>query len=107
MVDPLGGSPSGPIGPGPSPTGTPGDFGPREPEIEGNSFIELLESSINEVNILQHNAGDKIQKLVTGEITSLHEVLIASEESGVAFNLLMQIRNKLLTAWNELRRMPV
>ncbi len=107
MVDPLGGSPSGPIGPGPTPTGSPSGFGPKEPDIKGNSFVELFESSINEVNHLQWNSGAKMRKLVTGEIESLHEVMIASEEAGLAFNLLMQIRNKLLTAWNELKRMPV
>jgi len=107
MVDPLGGSPSGPIGPGPAEQSSPGDFGPKAPDFEGNSFIELLRSSIDEVNNMQWGAGDKIKKYVSGETNNLHEVMIASEESGVAFNMLMQIRNKLLQAYNELKRMPV
>lgn len=107
MSDPFGSGPIGPTGPGPSSPGMVGDHGPRYPTPPGGSFLDLLKSSVNEVNHMQHNAGDKIRKYVTGEIGSLHEVMIASEEAGVAFNLLMQIRNQLMRAWDELHRMPV
>lgn len=107
MVDPLGGLPMGPFGPGPTEQGQMGEFGPSEPSVPGESFLALLKKSINEVNNMQAAAGDKIQKLVTGEISSVHEVMEASEEAGIAFNLLMQVRNQLLKAWDELRRMQV
>ncbi len=107
MVDPLGALPMGPIGPGPSEQGQIGEFGPKEPDVPGQSFVELLKKSINEVNNMQAAAGEKIEKLVTGEISSIHEVMAATEEAGIAFNLMMQVRNQLLKAWDELRRMPV
>jgi flagellar hook-basal body complex protein FliE len=101
-MDPLGASPIGPSGPG-----TPGDRGPKEPTQPGESFVDLLKNSINEVNQMKHNAGNKMQKLVTGEISNVHEVMIAAEEASVASSLLLQVRNQLLKAWNELRRAPV
>ncbi len=107
MVEPLGGMPVGPYGPGPTEQGTVGEFGPKEPSVPGESFVDLLESSINEVNHMKARAGDKMQKLVTGEISSVHEVMISVEEAGIAFNLLLQIRNKLMQAWDQLRRTPV
>ncbi|MFB3788075.1 MAG: flagellar hook-basal body complex protein FliE [bacterium] len=107
MPDPLHSMPLGPLGPGPAEQGTPGEFAPREPASPGQSFVELLKKSIDEVNNLQDQAGDKIQKLVTGEIGNLHEVMIATEEAGIALNLLLQVRNQLLRAWDELKRIPV
>lgn len=107
MSDPLGAGPIGPSGPGGRTHATVGEMGPKEPVPPGSSFVDLLKSSINEVNSLQHLSGEKQRKYVTGEITSLHEVMIAGEESGVAFNLLLQIRNMLLRTWDQLKRMPV
>lgn len=106
-MDPLGGSPTGPFGPGPAEQGMPGEFAPKEPSKPGESFVDLLKSSVNEVNNMKRGAGQKMQKLVTGEISSVHEVMVSVEEASIAFNLLMQVRNKLLQAWNELKRAPV
>ncbi|MBN2327509.1 MAG: flagellar hook-basal body complex protein FliE [Candidatus Omnitrophica bacterium] len=107
MVDPYSSMPVGPAGPAPAEQVQMGEIGPGAPQTSGDSFVDLLKKSINEVNNLQSGANDKIQKLVTGEISSIHEVIAATEEAGIAFNLLMQIRNQLMEAWNELRRMPV
>ncbi|MDX9753122.1 MAG: flagellar hook-basal body complex protein FliE [bacterium] len=107
MVDPLGGAPVGPYGPGPADQGIPGALGVKAPSEPGNSFADLLKTSINEVDAMQSQANNKIQKLVTGEISSVHEVMVATEEASVAFSLLMQIRNSLLQAFNELKRTPV
>ncbi|MGC9327190.1 MAG: flagellar hook-basal body complex protein FliE [Candidatus Hinthialibacter sp.] len=107
MLDPLRSMPAGPVGPGSAEQVQSGEIGPKAPQASGDSFVELLKNSIDEVNNLQSSADDKIHKLVTGEISSIHEVIAATEEAGIAFNLLMRIRNKLMEAWNELRRMPV
>lgn len=107
MSDPLGAGPIGASGPGGPTHATVGEMSPKEPIPPGTSFLELLRGSINEVNDLQHLSGEKRRKYVTGEITSLHEVLIAGEESSISFNMVLQIRNMLLRAWDELKRMPV
>ncbi|NPU96776.1 MAG: flagellar hook-basal body complex protein FliE [Candidatus Omnitrophica bacterium] len=107
MPDPLGPMPSGPSRSAPTDPTSPGELRPREPAVPGPSFVELLKRSIYEVNQLQDQAGDKVQKLVTGEISNIHEVMIATEEAGIALNLLLQIRNQLLQAWDELKRISV
>lgn len=107
MSDAFKQMPVGPIGATPRAEGTAGPSGVREPRAPGESFVDLFEQSINEVNLIQNNAATKIQKLVTGEISNVHEVMIAAEESSVAFNLLLQIRNQLMRAWTELKRTPV
>ncbi len=99
--------PVGPVGPTPRTEAMGGTKGPVEPKAPGGSFVDLLANSVNEVNNMQHGAADKVQKLVTGEISNVHEVMISVEEAGIAFNLMMQIRRQLLRAWSELKRTPI
>ncbi|MBI1389408.1 MAG: flagellar hook-basal body complex protein FliE [bacterium] len=106
MADPFDQMPVGPSGPTPRTEGWQSVSVP-EPVPPGGSFVDMLKSSINEVNNMQWSAGDKVTKLVTGEIGSVHEVMIATEEASVAFNLLLQVRNQLMKAWSELKRTPV
>ncbi len=78
-----------------------------DPEEGGPTFPEMLKSALLEVNRLQADAGEKIQDLVTGRTDNLHEVMIAVEEAGLAFQLTMQVRNKILQAYDEILRMQV
>jgi len=48
-----------------------------------------------------------VQKLLTGETDNVAEVFSASKKAGVAFDLLMEIRNKLVDAYNEVQQMRV
>lgn len=75
--------------------------------VKGPSFEEVLKQSLQEVNDLQHDADEKIKGLYTGEIKDLHQVMVAVEDADVAFRLTMQIRNKLVEAYQELMRMQV
>lgn len=72
-------------------------------EGTGKFFGEL----VNKVNDLQQNADKEIQRLSTGESKGLHEVMLAMEKSGVAFQFLAQVRNKALDAYQEIMRMQV
>jgi flagellar hook-basal body complex protein FliE len=75
-------------------------------EEGGESFGQMLNSFIQDVNELQHNSADVEKKFLTGEITDVHQVMLASEEASVAFELLMEIRNKLLESYKEIIRTP-
>lgn len=77
------------------PTPAQGDFG------------RALQGAISDVQSLQEKAGELSQRLVTGEVADVHEVMIAGEEASVAFELMMEIRNKLLEAYQEIMRMQV
>ncbi|MGQ0720035.1 MAG: flagellar hook-basal body complex protein FliE [Candidatus Eiseniibacteriota bacterium] len=92
------------------------DFGPlrytplgrsHAPAAPGADFRETLVSALREVNELQLTAGENTNRLAAGEDVDLHEVMISSAEAGVAFDLMMEIRNKLLEAYQEIQRMSI
>ena len=60
---------------------------------------------VNDVSELQHQAAEKEEQFLRGEITDVHQVMIAVEEASTAFNLLMEVRNKLMDSYKELMRM--
>jgi len=73
----------------------------------GNSFSDALTSAISDVNSLQSEAGKAIDKMVSGEASDLHGVMIAVEKARTSFDLLMEIRNKTIDAYRELMRTQV
>ncbi|MEW6269007.1 MAG: flagellar hook-basal body complex protein FliE [Thermodesulfobacteriota bacterium] len=70
-------------------------------------FAAVLEDSLSEVNRLQQKADASISALATGGKASLHETMIAMEEASVAFKLMMQVRNKIVEAYQEVMRIQV
>lgn len=71
------------------------------------SFGEMLGNLINGVNDAQLQSGEIQQALLAGEPVELHDVMIKAEQAGLTMDLLLEIRNKLVNAHNELMRMPV
>ena len=78
---------------------------PQAPK--GKGFESYLLESLEKVNQLQLEADAGVQKLLTGETDNVAEVFSATRKAGIAFDLLMEIRNKLLDAYTELRQMRV
>jgi flagellar hook-basal body complex protein FliE len=91
----------GPVRPPGPPTINP----PQPPA--GGDFQSILLESLEKVNQLQREADAGVQKLLTGETDNVAEVFSAARKAGVAFDLLMEIRNKLMDAYTELRQMRV
>lgn len=79
----------------------------RPAESTGKDFKSYLLESLDKVNQLQHEADAGVQRLMTGESDNVAEVFAASRKAGVAFDLLMEIRNKLMDAYTELKQMRV
>ena len=73
----------------------------------GKGFGQLLADALGEVNNLQLNAEQASVNLATGKIQDVSEVVIASEKATVALQLTMQVRNKVVEAYQELMRMQV
>ncbi|GIX07167.1 MAG: flagellar hook-basal body complex protein FliE [Candidatus Poribacteria bacterium] len=76
-------------------------------EEGGRSFLETLEASIQEVNRLQQEADRAIQDLVTGESSDVAQTMIAVQKASLSFQLMTQVRNKIVQAYEEVMRMPV
>ena len=71
------------------------------------SFGRIFKDLISDTNKLQSDAARIAEKFALGEIADVHEVMIAAEKAGVAFELVMEIRNKLIDAYQEFMRMQV
>ncbi|MDQ7780632.1 MAG: flagellar hook-basal body complex protein FliE [Planctomycetota bacterium] len=76
-------------------------------KVDGKSFGEILSDSIAEVNKYQLDAERATEALATGKTDNIDEVLIAVRKADLAFKTLMQIRNKIIDAYDELMRMRV
>ena len=72
-----------------------------------NDFGDLLGKMVGKVSELQNNADKSIQGLATGEKKGLHEVMLAVEKASVSFQMLTQVRNKAVEAYQEVMRMAV
>ncbi len=70
-------------------------------------FEDMLKESLDKVNNLQAEADKKIEGLVAGRGADLHDTMIAVEKADLSFNLMVQVRNKLLAAYEEIMRMQV
>ncbi len=71
---------------------------------QGPSFKDTLNGFLKDVNEMQQKADVSIQKMAAGEITDVHQVMSSVEEANVAFNMMMEIRNKVMDAYQEIMR---
>ena len=96
----------GPLQGGGAPQQAKGAAG-KGPQAQGANFKDVLADMFNNVNKLQENADESIKKLTTGEIKDVHQVMIAVEEAGMAFDMVMEMRNKLIEAYKTIERMQI
>jgi flagellar hook-basal body complex protein FliE len=70
-------------------------------------FSTFLKDAINEVNSAQNTSDAMTEKLVKGEKVDLHEVMISAEKASVTLLTTIEIRNKVVEAYQEVMRMQV
>ena len=76
-------------------------------EVAKNDFGSYLKDALGEVHELQGKASEAIQQMVGEGKGDLQDTMIALEKADVSFRLMMQIRNKVLDAYQEIMRMQV
>jgi len=84
--------------------GTPATEGGTGPMAD---FGGMLAKSLGQLGALQDDVKQKTRGLVLGEDVELHDVMLATSKSEVAFNLMIEVRNKLVDAWEKLSRSAV
>ena len=84
---------------------SPSEIGPTQ--ASGESFANVLGRMVNEVNARQSTANDAVAALQSGQATSLHQAVISMEEANISFQLMVEVRNKLLESYQELMRMQI
>jgi len=87
------------------PADQPGALAPAQPS--GDSFSTMLGRMVGEVNGKQINASETVNNLQAGGDVPLHQAVIAMEEANVSFQLMVEVRNKLLDAYQEIMKMQV
>ena len=75
--------------------------------VQGAGFGDILSKFVGEVNDKQITSTQAVNDLLAGKDIPLHQAMIAMQEAGVAFQLMVEVRNKLLDGYQELMRMQV
>jgi flagellar hook-basal body complex protein FliE len=86
----------------PQPSASPA----ASPKSAGSSFGNALEDAIKQVNGLEVNSQKEMDKFLT-EDTDLHSVMMALEKADVSFQMMMQVRNKIVSAYQEIMKTQV
>lgn len=73
----------------------------------GSSFSNLLHNAVQEVSAKQNAATAAVNGLMTGQNVSLHQAVIAMEEANISFQLMIEVRNKMLEGYQEIMRMQL
>lgn len=71
------------------------------------AFSGLVEAGLQQLNRQLLTTQGAVQQLATGQAVSLHQVMATLEESRIAFQLVLQVRNRLLESYQEIMRMPL
>lgn len=111
-IGPIGGI--GPLAQILPPAGTGGANGAsgvagagRAEGAQGSGFGAALERGLQSVSNLEHHADALIQDVATGGPTKVHELMVATTESALAVDLLVQVRDRALEAYHEVMRLQL
>ena len=83
------------------------------PEVSGpnaqptGEFQDILSGSIDRLESLNRDASTAVQKFLTGENDELHTVVLATQKAQLAFELGLQVRNKVVDAYQEIMKMQI
>ena len=95
-IQPLSIQPAGPIEVG----------GPARP-AGGSDFRNVLQGAIDQVELSRSNANQSVQDFLSGDGEDLHSTVLAVQRADLEFDMLMQVRNKVVSAYQEVMRMQM
>ena len=73
----------------------------------GSPFSAVLSDAIGKVEAFQANAGKSVTNFLSGEGEELHQVALKTQQADLSFQLFMQVRNKVVSAYQEVMRMQI
>jgi len=77
------------------------------PEKSVNGFLKTIASVAREANRAQVQADERVAQLAAGKTDNVHQVMLALGKAEISFNYMLEVRNKVLEAYNELKNMPL
>ncbi len=81
--------------------------GPQQEESKDQSFADTLNEVLSDVNQLQVKAEQATEQMLTGNLESIHQVMIKTEEARLSLQLTGQVVSKVLDAYQEISRMQI
>lgn len=72
-----------------------------------NIFSEVISDAINKVNDKQISADNSIESLIKGDDITMHEVMLSMQESQLSMQLLIEVRNKMVEAYQEINKIQL
>jgi flagellar hook-basal body complex protein FliE len=80
---------------------------PGAKKAGGEGFMEIMNGLTKEVDEKLKTADQKVQEFALGQSQDLHDVVVASEKADISLRFLLQVRNKMLEAYQEMMRMQM
>lgn len=74
---------------------------------KGNPFLEMLSGKVADVNSMQMSADQMVHQMLTGEDVNQAEVLTAVQKADLAFRMMLQMRNKLIDAYQQVQQIQI
>jgi flagellar hook-basal body complex protein FliE len=81
------------------------DLQPASGAREGGGFRAVFEGAIRQVENTRHQGAQAVEKFLSGEGEELHTTVMATQRAELAFELFLQVRNKVVQAYQEIMRM--
>lgn len=76
-------------------------------ETSATSFVDVVKNAVMEANDQQSHADEAMKQLVTGNVDNIHDVVLSVAKADLSFRFLMEVRNKVTEAYQEISRMQL
>ena len=76
------------------------------PSMGGSDFVNTLKETMQKVESLQTEAEKQVEGMMSGQGVDIHSAMIAVEKADLSFQLMMQVRNKIVDAYQQISQMP-
>jgi len=80
--------------------------GAKQSGAEGSGFLDTLHAAVDQVGQLQSQADGQVASMLSGNGQDVHSAMIAVEKANLTFELMLQVRNKIVAAYQEVSRIP-
>jgi flagellar hook-basal body complex protein FliE len=85
----------------------PGSIQPAGQNSSGGAFQDIFTGAIGQVESMQKSASAEVEKFLSGDGEDLHTVALATQQADLAFEMFQQVRNKVVSAYQEIMKMQV
>ncbi len=76
-------------------------------KLDGSDFSKLLKKSIDELNQAQESSDKALADMATGQVKDLHQAAIAIGKAETSMKLMLEVRNKAISAYKEILRTQI